>query len=82
MLMVNIMQNITHIRMKIATIGFGSWVLINHNTGEIIKAITTRQTILIRNSDMVSIKILLILLILVFMLSHFLKLSIVDSSSI
>lgn len=68
--------------MKIATIGFGSLVLINHNTGEIIKAITTRQTILIRNSDMVSIKILLILLILVFILSHFLKLSIVDSSSI
>lgn len=76
------MQNITHIRMKIATIGFELWVLINHNTGKIIKDITNRQPILIRNSDMVSIKILLILLIIVFMLSHFLKLSIVDSSSI
>ena len=80
--MVNMMQNITHIRMKIATIGFRSLVLINHNTGKIIKAITTRQTILIRNSDMVSFKILLTLLIIMFILSHFLKLSIVDSSSI
>lgn len=68
--------------MKIATIGFELWVLINHNTRKIIKDITNRQTILIRNSDRVSIKILLILLIIVFMLSHFLKLSIVDSSSI
>ena len=76
---INAIQNTIHIRIMIPTIGLGSSVLINHNTGEAIKTITDKRVIPIRNRDMVSLKIFLIFLI---MLSHFLKLSIVDSSSI
>lgn len=63
----------------IPTIGLGLSVLINHTTGEAIKATNDKRVIPVRNRNMVSLKIFLIFLI---MLSHFLKLSIVDSSSI